>query len=217
MHKELESYLEQVKAQLKPLPAEKQDEELQEVHHHLQALVASRIEHGDSEDEAVAAAIRQFGNAKQVGRSLRQAWNGRPEKPFRVALAGACVLVSNAVLFYLGLMAWVFSDIYILKNTVWRGPDVPPNSLHPLAQGALNGWVFFATPFIAGWIGGLLAPKRAVLVISPVYLAIGLSAWRQFPEAGMHQLILFWMPLACLGALTRAWLTRRRSIRTPHH
>jgi hypothetical protein len=47
------------------------------------------IEGDNSEDEAVTAAIRQFGNAKQVGRFVRQAWNRRTKKPLHMALAGA--------------------------------------------------------------------------------------------------------------------------------
>ena len=73
MHEQLENYLKEVRTQLRSLPAGKQDEELREIRQHLQALIAGNVERGDSEDKAVAAAIRQFGSSKQVGQSLRQA------------------------------------------------------------------------------------------------------------------------------------------------
>ena len=77
MHQQLESYLEQVKRQLKSLPPEQQAEELQEIRQHLQCLIASNTERGDSEDKAVVSAIHQFGNSKLVGRALKQAWDRR--------------------------------------------------------------------------------------------------------------------------------------------
>lgn len=209
MHQQLETYLEQVKAQLKSLPLEKQDEEVRELRQHLLALVEVGMEIGDSEDEAVAAAIRQFGKAKRVGRALSGSWRGT-EKPLRVALAAVCVPVCNALFFYLGVMAWVFSDVYILKNNIWGNH----NSLHPLAQGALTGCVFFAAPFLAGWIGGALARRKLPGVLVVVYSILALAFWLRLPQAEFHKvLIFFWMPFASVGAWSRAWLVRRRLAR----
>lgn len=77
MHPQLHNYLERVKSQLRSLPQGKQDEEVQELHQHLLAIVESQKESGISEDEAVAAALRQFGPPRCVGRSLRKAWYSR--------------------------------------------------------------------------------------------------------------------------------------------
>ena len=86
MHQQLEDYLEQIRFQIKSLPQDKQNEEVQELQQHLLTIVESRMEEGDCEEEAVAAALRQFGRPRQVGRSLRKAWHSRSNAEGKVTI-----------------------------------------------------------------------------------------------------------------------------------
>lgn len=70
---ELEHYLETIEARLKGLPSAQRQEEVREIRQHLEALVAGHRIAGLGEDEAVEAAIRQFGHAEQVGQELSKA------------------------------------------------------------------------------------------------------------------------------------------------
>ncbi len=69
----LDHYLETMEGRLKRLTPAQRQEEIQEVRQHLEALVAGHRVAGLSEDEAIEAAIRQFGHAEQVGQELSQA------------------------------------------------------------------------------------------------------------------------------------------------
>jgi uncharacterized membrane protein len=70
---QLDHYLETIEGRLKNLPPARRQEEMQEIRQHLEALVAGHRIAGLSKEEAVAAAIRQFGHAEQVGQALSQA------------------------------------------------------------------------------------------------------------------------------------------------
>lgn len=69
----LDHYLETIEARLQGLLPARRQEEMREIRQHLEALVAGHRIAGLSEEEAVAAAIRQFGHAEQVGQALNQA------------------------------------------------------------------------------------------------------------------------------------------------
>ena len=70
---QLDHYLETIEGRLKRLAPARRQEDMQEIRQHLEALAAGHRIAGLSEDEAVAAAIRQFGHAEQVGQELSQA------------------------------------------------------------------------------------------------------------------------------------------------
>lgn len=70
---QLDHYLATIEGRLKRLPLARRQAEMQEIRQHLEALAAGHRISGLSEDEAVAAAIRQFGHAEQVGQELGQA------------------------------------------------------------------------------------------------------------------------------------------------
>ena len=69
----LDHYLETVEARLNNLPPARRQEEMLEIRQHLEALVAGHQRAGVSEADAVAAAIRQFGHAEQIGQALSKA------------------------------------------------------------------------------------------------------------------------------------------------
>lgn len=70
---QLDHYIASIEARLKSLSPARRQEEMREIRHHLEALIAGHRIAGLSEDEAVEAAIRQFGHAEQVGQELSKA------------------------------------------------------------------------------------------------------------------------------------------------
>lgn len=210
---QLETYLQQVKAHLKLLTVEAQAEELQEIRQHLQALVTAGMERGESEADAVAAALQQFGEPRKVGHALQQAWRRRADSPLRMVMAGGAVFVSNILLVVIGVLAWFYCESHFLGNNVDRGINVPANTFHPLVQGAFNVWFGMGAPLLAGWIGAWIAPRRVLYLVVPVYCTIALAAWSEASPAKLHVAMLYWLPFICLGALSRAWLVKRRLTR----
>lgn len=70
----LEEYLKQLRSQLKGLPNEQREAEVEEARQHLVALIQKCIEAGDSQEVAVSIAVQQFGSPQENGRELRSAW-----------------------------------------------------------------------------------------------------------------------------------------------
>jgi hypothetical protein len=67
----LEEYLDQLERPLTALSPTARREWREEAHEHLQSLIAAHEELGSSPEEAVEAAVRQFGDAARIGRGLR--------------------------------------------------------------------------------------------------------------------------------------------------
>lgn len=95
MHKQLEDYLATVSVRLESLPEERRREQLAELGAHLHALVESGLMLGETEEEAVAAALRQFGPAPRIGQELFRAWQ-REQRPHH-DLWSATTLVPRAL------------------------------------------------------------------------------------------------------------------------
>ena len=208
MYEPLEAYLQEVKAQLKALPRAAHEDEISEIRLHLQALVQQSLQRGESESDAVKFALAEFGDAREVGRDLKSAWDEKPESWTRAIVAGICVAICNAFLIYAGVMLFALTDAYIFRgNESWNGLNMS------LKMRIANGIViacFCLSPIIAGWIGQKIAPKRAVLSILTIYLATAFFTWQLLPpRITMYQAALFCLPLVCLGAWSRAfWLKR---------
>lgn len=73
MQSRLEQYLDQVEQELKALPSWEREEWREEARQHLGALVEAHEELGSSREEALQAALAQFGPARSLGRALRSA------------------------------------------------------------------------------------------------------------------------------------------------
>ena len=86
MQNPLELYLEQLASSLQSLPVEQREAELREARHHLESLVTQQRENGDSEEEAMQAAIRLFGPPSANGKDLRWAWRRGHNRAQRQAL-----------------------------------------------------------------------------------------------------------------------------------
>lgn len=74
MHKQLEDYLNEVAKSLGSLPPARRDEEMREMRQHLLNAVVIGKEQGQSENEAVLAAIEQFGTPQAVSKQIVSAW-----------------------------------------------------------------------------------------------------------------------------------------------
>ena len=68
----LERYLDELDRQLGPLPEAARGEVREEVQQHLQSLAQAHEELGSEPDAAMAAALRQFGDATRIGRAVRR-------------------------------------------------------------------------------------------------------------------------------------------------
>lgn len=85
MHKRLEKYLNQLRSQLRDLPAEQREIEVREIRQHLESLVADYMRAGASEEKAVTQSLDQFGSSRTNGRQLGRTWN-RKRRPLESAL-----------------------------------------------------------------------------------------------------------------------------------
>ncbi|MBX3013641.1 MAG: hypothetical protein KF832_19125 [Caldilineaceae bacterium] len=96
---QLDHYLATLEARLKGLPPARRQEEMVEIRQHLEALVAGHQGAGVSEEAAVAAAIRQFGHAEQIGQELNKASQLPRLRPFFLLLVAILTVVVNLVIF----------------------------------------------------------------------------------------------------------------------
>jgi len=95
----VERYLADIGAHLKALSPAQHEEEVRELREHLDALVRDRRAEGLGDEEAGAAALRQFGDAGRIGRRLRGAWaRRRPPRlwPWVTVYLGLAVLIFGA-------------------------------------------------------------------------------------------------------------------------
>ena len=138
MHSLLEAYLQQVAAHLSALPVKRRNEELHEMRQHLLNAVTVNQELGQSEEDAAANAVLQFGTPEDLGGNLIWAWR-RGEKKLNKRsfwLAAACTL---AILFFMPLLAVA----------------LPFGPWFPTTAGV-------SSPLIAGAICGGLLSKRGL-------------------------------------------------------
>lgn len=99
MHKLLEEYLIELKANLKPLPKARLEEELSEMRQHLSSVFARNVASGEADDEAARNAIDAFGVPEVVARETVLAWRRSGDMGF-----GAFVGSIGFVLFLLYLL-----------------------------------------------------------------------------------------------------------------
>ena len=91
MHSLLEDYLSEVAAHLSALPVKQRAEELLEMRAHLENAITVNLGLGQSEDEAAANAVMQFGTPDALGQSTVAAWRRGVRCDWRdLASAAAC-------------------------------------------------------------------------------------------------------------------------------
>ena len=217
MHERLETYLVRVEQRLHLLPLEKRYLEIQELRGHLQAMVAYRMERGESEDEAVTTALQQFGSPRSVGNSLRQAWWGR-ESWWRLPIAMATTYIGFVMAYLLGftgaaragdiLMSWL-TGLHVAG-----GPDAWFRMGYQAVTYAFIFLIVVAPPFLAGCCGGAIAPRRTsdywVLSIGSMTGLFCLQTIRgdAFGTNVLNLLVPISVVLACAGA---RWMSARRT------
>lgn len=215
MQNRLESYLEEVQAFMRAVPQASRGAEIAELRHHLLEAVAARQKSGASEEEAVEAALRQFGPALAVAQGIVRAWwrgrllGWRSSTPGTACVAGLLLCLPSVLISFLPPPS---SDFPLPPNT-FLVRSVP-----------LEYHLFWS--FAVGATAGFLAPRRAVAAM-PLGAVAGTLLWQVLPSL-LHGVALsttmdvlslnrqvllyqagFWAVPATVAALTaRAWTER---------
>ncbi|MGI4787579.1 MAG: HAAS signaling domain-containing protein [Janthinobacterium lividum] len=160
MHSLLEDYLSEVAAHLNALPKKRRAEELAEMRTHLLNAATVSQELGQSEEDAVANAVQQFGTPEDLGENLVWAWR-REDKLIKRSFWGA-TLCSLAVLLF---APFLFVPLVL--------PHLNPLGLAHFSMGEWLLWLVgirFAGPIFAGATTSLIFSKRTPLagVYGPV-------------------------------------------------
>lgn len=92
MHSLLENYLAEVSAQLGSLLAKQRDEEMREMRQHLLSAMEANRDLGQTEDEAVANALTEFGTSEEASESILWAWRRDLRKKMRKQSWQACLI-----------------------------------------------------------------------------------------------------------------------------
>lgn len=172
----LDEYLSQIARELRALPAPAPADELREIEAHLRALVEAAQQLEDiSQAEATAAALKQFGVPRKVGRNLRRAWQRKqPEAWWRAVVAP---LFALAFWFFI---AWPFTQGFYTFYLRLHGIDFTSNQ--PVGAGVSDAvfanclnyeyFIGFFMMLTASYVMGLISPKRSKFGISAL-LACG--------------------------------------------
>lgn len=159
MEKKLETYLQTVESELGEMREARREGELREMRQHLEAIVARLTEGGLSEEEAVEAAIAQFGVARQVGRELEKVGT-RKESLLRILLApigaAACAMILSSATVTLQeviasvTMPWT-QYLVLFFVTIWP--------------------IFLAAGLVAGFISPKWGGRLSIGLLSAYFLA----------------------------------------------
>jgi len=167
MHSLLEDYLTDVSRQLAPLPAARRDEELREVRQHLLNVAIASRERGQTEDAAAAYTIEQCGPPEGLTQGLIAVW--KHEQSLRRRDFLGAIVATIVLSFLLPYLAAVLPlQVFLLELLRPHGLD--------LYLRVTMGLVY-AAHGLAGALGGLLFPKRAVAgTLLAVALCYGIPA-----------------------------------------
>jgi hypothetical protein len=198
MNNGLDRYLAAVAHEMRGLSEERRAAEMREIEQHLRALISRGVEAGAGEEEASAAALAQFGDARRVGRDLRRA-HPKAETTFDVVLAPLAALSCHIALYMLGmclmvafehmmLKGWVSSPLHsIAMRLLWWNPWVAhwssDTTLPAYTLLSNTNWLLqvLLQPFLAGLLTARIAPRSAVAGVACLYLAIALLVWSAGP------------------------------------
>ena len=186
MHSRLEQYLDELERPLTGVAPQTRNEWREEARQHLLALAAAHEEMGSPPEQALEAALRQFGHAPRIGKQLRRSLLGHPLNG-RVTFA----LFSGPVIASLLLMIGL-GYAYVLSGS-------------PAALAAMRisgACAFVAVPVIGGWRIG--TRQRRGWLGWRVLAALTLSALAFVPIAGVLSLCLSFFE-AGAGAVPDLW------------
>lgn len=138
MHSRLEEYLDTVEKPLTSLPKPAREEWREEARQHLESLVAAHEELGSSREEAVEAALLQFGDAQAIGVQMRRATihdsDGWRAASVAFALVGLPLVVWMAVLTVIGMS--LLNSSGTVNMTLFYGATAAGYAAVPL----MGGW-----------------------------------------------------------------------------
>lgn len=192
----LEDYLDRVVAPLiDDVPRARRRELRAELSAHLEALIEAHIELGSTPEEAMTAAIRQFGPPRQVGKQWLGEWRRKqpapPPSPLHTARIGLlCFLPAS-------LFAWFANSVAVAVGSSALGGLLAFNTLvFPITAGLATGLLSRTRH---GY-GALLGCGGAALLCAFLAMFEGVPeavAPQRFPIAAlaMSQMV-FWLPLA---------------------
>lgn len=214
----IEDYLDKVwAATAYILPYTERQERRAEMRMHLEAMTAAYIELDVAPEEAVAAALRQFGDCRKISRQLVREWeqaalsapirSARPATRWALRRFGAGALTSAVAI---PLLTSIHIHHYI------RGWSTPIDMLQL--------GLFFGLPLLIGLHTGVqvrsrpvLGALRAQLLIYP-FMPLVMSGVATNLNMGNipFREILIWSfgytamlaPLGCLGAFAGSWIRR---------
>jgi hypothetical protein len=183
-----------------------------ETEDHLHALIEDFEAEGFAPPEAVAVALREYGEPWRIGQDFADAWLSGPH-PCRFAR-----FTDAATLRAFGWFG-VFSVINLLAVEQYALMPHQENLLL-LIQG-----LAVLSPLLAGVLTGFaLHPKtaggvcRAVLALSAASAAAGLLSWPAREGLGFTLFQgLFWLPIGCLSASLTASLRRQWRLQNFRH
>ena len=224
----VEAYLDQILAPLtRRLSPSRRDELRRELREHLWARVDAYQELGQSEDEAVTEALRQFGGAEDFLRQWHREWmKTTPQATLReVWQATRCaLLLSLPALLITCIGSHEWSRMIYADEITWAPEWMGFCGFSSVA----SGWASFALDFIAlplalGVAAGRLIPRHAGigmlialafevaaanwLNLGPTAHRLGFFASRSFDHIFMCS--TSWLPLACISAALTGWWGRR--------
>jgi hypothetical protein len=209
----VEDYLDRVLAPLaESVPYQERQELRTELRDHLGLLVDAYAELGD--EDPTAAALRQFGEAKAIGRSWLRRWEREHVASPFLAMRTALARFVPAT-----LRGW-----FVVR--VLNGMSMSPQTANLLAFPLVA-----LLPLFTGIAAGLFSRGRhalgtfmAISSVAAANLLLALTLQAQLPPEGAQETpamgfaivqTLFWIPLGTLGAAAggalRNWL--RESVR----
>lgn len=202
---QVEDYLDYLCAPLLGIAPHAQRRRLRlETEDHLRALAEDFEAEGFAPDEAVAVALREYGEPWRIGQDFAEAWLSGSAPPHLARYADAATLRA---------FGWfgVFSVLTLLA--VEQYALVPrQENLLPLIEG-----LAVVSPLLAGVLtGSALHPKTAGGVcraVAALGLASGAAGALVLPHPEVLQFALFqfvfWLPAGCLSAAVTASLRRQ--------
>lgn len=141
MHSLLESYLAEVEAKLSALPAKRREEELREMRQHLLSSMEANQGLGQSENEAAASALAEFGMSEKANESVLWAWRrDMRKKSIKTSWGMASVWTLNSIFdsvlwhkqsyqgYCITLCSWVLIMLMILSR--YLPAKYQPSRLH---------------------------------------------------------------------------------------
>ena len=228
----VEAYLDLVIAPLtRQLTPFHRDELRREMRAHLWGRVDAYRELGQSEDDAVTEALRQFGGAEDFLRQWQREWAqaARPDARgglWQATLAGLRLSVPFLLLACTPVIIWVSQAPLYGHVIPWLKPWLDG---HPSQLGALLAWSdFVLLPATLGIAIGRRSPQRAgsgaflalasEIVAGAVLDGTGLKLWPHYPVfsdiLGQTALMeIAWLPITCLFASLTGWGIRRLKTR----